>query len=122
MRTEREKFPHVHRENINYGFRRNLWGLKPWGIAPRFCVAVTAVGADVIGRVMSHEQVHLAFQPIVLVADVLLLLISWIFAVTREMVKRGAALYADWLLEALDVLGLSALLQVPLAVNAAVLG
>lgn len=101
VRTEMENFPHVHRENINYGFRRNLWGLKPWGIAVS-AVAVTAVGAHMMGRVMSHEQVHLA-QPIVLVADVLLLLI-WIFAVTREMVRRGAALYADRLLEALDTL------------------
>ena len=55
VRTEKEKFPHVHRENIHYGFRRNLWGLKPWGVAVS-AVAVTAVGADVIGRVMSHER------------------------------------------------------------------
>ena len=32
-RADKEKFPHVHRENVHYGFRRNLWGLKPYGIA-----------------------------------------------------------------------------------------
>ncbi len=101
VRTDKERFPHVHRENINYGFRRNLWGLKPWGVAVS-TGAVIALGAEVIGRVSSHEQMHLA-QPTVFIANVLLLLI-WCRAVGREMVGRGATLYAERLLEALDVL------------------
>ena len=33
VRAQKEKFADVHRENIHYGFRRNLWALKPAGIA-----------------------------------------------------------------------------------------
>jgi hypothetical protein len=51
---------------------------------------------------MAHEQVPLA-QPIVAGSDVLMLL-SWVFVVTRDWVKRAAILYAERLLEALDVL------------------
>jgi hypothetical protein len=60
-RTDKVKFPDVHRENIHYGFRRNLWGLKQYGIAIT-AVAAIVVCADMAGSLMSHEPVHLA-QP-----------------------------------------------------------
>jgi len=100
-RAEKEKFPHVHRENVHYGFRRNLWGLKPYGIAVTL-VSLVVVSADMVGQLMAHEQIHLAV-PAVAGFD-LLLLVAWIFVVTREWVKRAAVLYAERLLEALDVL------------------
>jgi len=30
---DRSRFPLLYKENVNYGFRRNLWGLKPFGLA-----------------------------------------------------------------------------------------
>ena len=36
---DRAKFPLVFAENVNYGFRRNLWGLRPFGAS----IAVTLV-------------------------------------------------------------------------------
>jgi hypothetical protein len=101
VRAEKEKFPLVHRENINYGFRRNLWAIRPAGLIVAI-IATAVVSAQIAGSVMAHEQVPLA-QPIVAGSDVLMLL-SWVFVVTRDWVKRAAILYAERLLEALDVL------------------
>ena len=100
-RADKEKFPHVHRENVHYGFRRNLWGLKPYGTAVTL-VSLVVVSADVVGQLTAHEQIHLAV-PAIAGVD-LLLLGAWIFVVTPDWVERAAVLYAESLLEALDVL------------------
>ena len=100
-RADKVKFPDVHRENIHYGFRRNLWGLKQPGIAIA-AVAAIVVCADMPGNLMSHEPVHLA-QPVIVAINLLLLLV-WLFVVTRAWVKRAAMLYAERLLETLDML------------------
>lgn len=100
-RADKVKFPDVHRENIHYGFRRNLWAVKPFGLSIT-AVAATVVCADMAGSLMSHEPLHLA-QPVIVVINVLLL-VAWIFVVTRTWVKRAAMLYTDRLLETLDVL------------------
>jgi hypothetical protein len=101
VRTEKTKYADVHRENINYGFRRNLWALKPWGIIVTV-VATAIVSAELVGHVMAREPIPME-QPVVLGIDVLLLL-AWIFVITREWVKRAAILYAERLLETLDTL------------------
>lgn len=100
-RADTVKFPDVHRENIHYGFRRNLWALKHYGIATA-AVAAIVVCADMTGSLMSHEPVHLV-QPVIVAINLLLLLV-WVFVVTRAWVKRAAVLYAERLLETLDVL------------------
>lgn len=100
-RADKEKFPDVHRENIHYGFRRNLFGLKPFAI-PVVLVSLGVVSAETVGQLMAHERIHLAV-PAVWSVD-LFLLVAWIFVVTRDWVKRAAVLYAERLLEALDVL------------------
>lgn len=102
VRAQKDKFPLVHRENINYGFRRNLWGIKPFGIVATVIAAII-VAAEMAGSVMAHEEVRLV-QPVVAGINVLLLLV-WIFIATRDWVKRAAVLYAERLLESLDVLG-----------------
>ena len=32
LTRDRNKYPLVYKENVNYGFRRNLWGLRPYGL------------------------------------------------------------------------------------------
>jgi hypothetical protein len=100
-RANKEKFPHVHRENVHYGFRRNLWGLKPYAVAITL-VSLIVVSADMVGQLMAHQQIHLAV-PAIAGVD-LLLLVTWILVVNRDWMRRGAILYAERLLEALDVL------------------
>lgn len=100
VRANKEKFPHVHRENIHYGFRRNLWALKPYGIGVTI-VAAVIVCTEMLGSVMSHRQIHLV-QPVIVSID-LLLIVVWVLTVTRDWVKRAAMLYAERLLEVLDL-------------------
>ena len=100
-RTAKERHPHVHSENIHYGFRRNLWGVKPHGITVT-AIALMIVGAQVVGQLMAHQPIPLV-QPVVAAIDVLMLVV-WIFLVTPAWVMRAATLYAERLLEVLDTL------------------
>jgi hypothetical protein len=101
VRTDKTKHADIQRENIQYGFRRNLWAIKPWGISVTL-IAGAVLAAEIVGRVMVHEPVPLA-QPVIIAVDVLLVL-AWILVVTRDWVKRAALLYADRLLETIDTL------------------
>ena len=50
---DESKFPLVLAENTNYGFRRNLWGLKPWGLSlaiPCTVLAWTIFATTISGR------------------------------------------------------------------------
>ncbi|MGE3842429.1 MAG: hypothetical protein AB7I50_12660 [Vicinamibacterales bacterium] len=98
-RTAKEKHPYVHSENIHYGFRRNLWGVKPHGITVTV-IALVILGAQVVGQLMAHQPIPLV-QPVVAASDALLLVV-WIFLVTPAWVMRAATLYAERLLEVLD--------------------
>ena len=44
----RDKFGLLFQENINYGFRRNIWALKPWALAidSIFIVIITILESD----------------------------------------------------------------------------
>jgi hypothetical protein len=101
LRAQKEKFADVHRENTHYGFRRNLWALKPAGIVVTF-VALASVGAEMFGSVSARQSISLV-QPVVAAIDGLLLF-SWIFLITESWVKRAAVLYAERFMEALDTL------------------
>ena len=39
---DKSRFPLVFAENANYGFRRNMWGLKPWGLPIAGVLALVA--------------------------------------------------------------------------------
>jgi hypothetical protein len=98
----RETFPLVFTENRNYGFRRNMLGLRPWGRRISAASAAVALGA-LIGALFGW--INLAEIPlvVVLVASVTLLVI-WNRTVTPEWVRRAADAYAARLLEAIETL------------------
>jgi hypothetical protein len=102
VRTDKTKHVDVQRENIQYGFRRNLWAIKPWGISVTL-IAGVLLAAEIIGQVMEHEPVPFA-QPVIIAVDIFLLL-AWTLVVTRDWIERAAFLYAERLLETLDTLG-----------------
>lgn len=95
-------FPHIHAANIDYGFRRNLWGWKVLGLP------VAGLGA-----LASLLRVALAFEadrsiPLAAVASTVLclfLLLCWAIWVTPTTVKLAADAYAERLLEACDQMG-----------------
>ncbi len=95
------KFPLVVKENANYGFRRNLLGMKFLAII----IAVISIGLLVI-PIFLHWNSLKSVSIVIFVSlliDIALLAI-WIFIVTKKWVKTAAFAYAKILLQACDVL------------------
>jgi putative effector of murein hydrolase LrgA (UPF0299 family) len=99
---DKKKFPLIFEELTNYGFRRNLWGLKPFAVV----IAVVSLAVQ-IGYVIASWARHAQIGPVntSLIAMNVLLLMCWLFVVNRSWVQRSADAYADKLLAASEVLG-----------------
>lgn len=90
----------LFQENMNYGFRRNLWGLKPFGVAVAGC-AVAALGFRIYQLFSTNSTIAglMVFE-----AFNILMLAAWIFWFTPAWVMIPSRAYAERLLEALDTL------------------
>jgi len=97
-----KKFNLLFEENCNYGFRRNLWGMKPLGIV--FCVVGLLIGASAVAV---HIWAHALVSPVSYgaLACTLLLLSFWVFWCSPGWVKLTADAYAERLLAAADTFG-----------------
>lgn len=97
---DKKKFPLIFKENCSYGFRRNLWGMKPIGIT------TTAIGFAIIivfilYRLFAKAEsipVNLIFCGLIN----LILLLLWLFWFKPEWVRIPAEAYAERLLEAIE--------------------
>jgi hypothetical protein len=89
------QYPLVQNENARYGFRRNVLGLRPFGIA----ASLIGLGAALVAAV-AIRKVMAAFV-VAAAVDVLLLLFWWRI-VTEAWVRPAAEAYADALLRSLD--------------------
>ncbi len=98
---DKDKFSLLFEENMNYGFRRNLWGLKPYGIAT-VLVGLAAIGFRVASVWQSQAQVE-AIQVGCAAASFVLLLV-WCFVVKPGWVRRAAEAYAGRLVLCCDQL------------------
>ncbi len=94
------RFPVVFEENCNYGFRRNLWGMRPLGVATTLA-GMLAVGALIV---LNTQIKHVNTPPVAYVGGALnaVLLVMWGAWVTPEWVKTTANAYADRLLSSCD--------------------
>jgi hypothetical protein len=92
----------LFRENISYGFRRNLWGLKPIGVAATLLAA--AASTFFIGYAYWTKQALVSPEVIIVTAIVWLLLLIWIALITRTWVRIPADAYGRQLLAACDTL------------------
>lgn len=88
----------VHRENINYGAARNIYGLRPFGLA------VCAIAIVVLGATIALRGSFLPAPAEMVVAMVILIIAGiWLFACTGRTVRRHAEAYALALFEAIEV-------------------
>ncbi len=92
-----KRFPLVMKENINYGFLRNLWGLKPIGCS--VALLSVAICAANVARVYLIGSVFPVVSALMLSAAVVSLGL-WVFWVTPNNVRVAADAYAHRLLEA----------------------
>jgi hypothetical protein len=92
---DKQKYPLVFEENVSYGFRRNTWGLKPFGIT---AASVGTIGAAVnIYRFKDGPSLGMAVACTALSA---LLLLFWLCWVHPSWVKIPAKAYAERMVEA----------------------
>ena len=105
---DRSRFPLVFAENVNYGFRRNLWGLRPWGPISAAAFALVAWALFVLtvwGRpwpepfwdVLVNPDRIAVIQLAVAVTNTAFA-IFWLFRVNPSWVKPVAEAYAAQLM------------------------
>ena len=97
---DKKKFPLIFEENCNYGLRRNLWGMRPLGIA------ISSLSVVAIGVVIAFNYFIEALPPspmeVVCGSVSLFLLLGWIILFTPKWVRIPAEAYAQRLLESCD--------------------
>ena len=101
---DRSKFDLVFRENVSYGFRRNLYGLKMLGLV----VSITCVAGNIGALCYDYFSTFSKIEPAGLVSLVISVVITvgWFVIVRQTWVRDSADSYTRALLAACDQLGL----------------
>lgn len=101
---DKERFQLLFQENVNYGFRRNLWSMKPVGIT--ICV-LSLCALALLTRRQAEGGTVPWLTNVSAIAIVALLLTWWIVRITPNWVKTVADTYALRLLGSIDELAAS---------------
>ena len=111
---DRAKFPLVFAENVNYGFRRNLWGLKPIGAPVAVGLALvswTLFALTIWGRPWPEPRWDVLVNPDSTAVIRIAVAIAntafaafWIFWVKPSWIKVVADAYAKQLMESVQTL------------------
>jgi hypothetical protein len=94
---DRRRFPLVFQENVNYGFRRNLWGMKSLGA---FFAAAGFVACCLKVWLVWRQAQQVSPEAAVSGLINLGLLLFWLFWVTTDWVRIAAYAYRARLFEA----------------------
>lgn len=95
---DHNKYQLLHKEKTDYGFRRNLWGMKTWGII--FIIVCLLV--HTILATDSFKNFNIKPDETLLYVFYFSYIFFWILIVTKEWIKIPAYAYAERLLEALN--------------------
>ena len=104
---DRERFGLLFRENINYGFRRNVWALRPWAFALEAVAITVLVGVAAFGSWTGELATTIQASGMEWQTSVVLTVLHTLifaFMVRKGWVRLAAEAYAGRLLEACDVL------------------
>ena len=102
----REHFGLLFRENVNYGFRRNIWALKPWAFVLE-AVAIVVIGAAAFGSWTGELAAAVQANGVEWWASLVLTVLHALFfalKIRKGWVRLAAEAYAVQLLAACDVL------------------
>jgi hypothetical protein len=94
---DKDRFSLLFKENADYGFRRNLLGLRPWGIAVS---TVTIVASALLAVVPQHVPIERILVAAVPGVWALVLFAFFLLVVNQSWVRLCAEAYADRLLGA----------------------
>jgi hypothetical protein len=95
---DRKRFRLLFNENCDYGFWRNLLGLRAFGILS------SLLGTAAIAILIYRHGFAVEFKPLIALGIDLLFLIGWLFLVTDSSVRLAANNYSDRLLAACEEL------------------
>lgn len=97
---DNKKYPLIYEDNINYGFSRNMVGIKYISIS----LAGISLLIDILGMYQSNEPLSfdLPLKVILSISISLFFIIYWIFLVKRKWVKSASKAYARSLLAACE--------------------
>jgi hypothetical protein len=109
-KTRNEKsYPLVTKENINYGFSRNIWAVKSFGITLSLLtllansVFLYLKSIEVSNSELKHILEQISFLGLSIVWLIsLLVVLAWIFWVRKAWVKTQGYAYARALLESCE--------------------
>ena len=94
------KYPLLFEENCNYGFRRNMYGMRWIG---RAVALITTIALGLQLYMQFSTRMTVPAISLGLEAVNVAMLLTWIFWVNEDAVRRGADLYAERLFETVDV-------------------
>lgn len=99
LTRDTSKFPLVFQENVSYGFRRNLWAMKPAALF----LTVIAIAAAMLTIVFGRDV-----EPYLVTVSIIcssVMLTWWLLRIRPSWVREAAERYADqllWSCEQLD--------------------
>ena len=97
-----KKYGLLLKENVSYGYRRNLWGLRPIGIA----ISVSCGIACGVRLYVLRESTNAFDGPLAAAIGVsVLFLFLWVYRFTQHWVRVPADAYAERLAGATETLG-----------------
>ncbi len=95
------KFPLLLKENTSYGFRRNLWGMKPAAI----CICGLSLAASLVPVCAAlFKETALPPLPVGLAVGIVVLLVWWVLRVNPDWIRIPGDGYAQRLLAACDLI------------------
>src|SRR5262249_41800458 len=97
-----KRFSILFKENVGFGFRRNLRGLKPFGLAISILGASASMAAIVYQAIASGTAP--APELVIVTGVVCVLAAIWMFVMTPSWVRVPADAYGMQLLAACDTL------------------
>ena len=103
---DKERFGLLFRENINYGFRRNAWALRPWAFGLE-AIAVVVVGVAALDSWTGNLSATVRTIGVEWWASLVLIVLHalfFAFKIRNGWVRIAAEAYAGQLLAACDVL------------------
>lgn len=110
LTRDKIKFPLIAAENINYGFRRNVYGLRwiGFGLSIISSCAIASLHGDFSASLeLSRVNIFIYSMPkelIISIAGCWSMTLFWILIVRQRWVRRVADAYAERLLGAMDIL------------------
>jgi hypothetical protein len=94
-----KKFGLLFQENVNYGYRRNVWGLRPFGMATS---AVALIACSWWAYTAYKNSGNVQGELVISALVALLFLVFWGFIVSPAWVEIPANAYAARLIETIE--------------------